>query len=133
MTWSAGHSSSGSCVDEPGYAVVQPGRCSAAAPTKALLYVVLQLRGRAWDDAGVRCPITVETADQARQHEDAAEGLCERERVPDLGELVMDQREVLRHAHATVERDRAVGSDLVLDASESTRLAEAGARSPLGI
>ena len=62
-----------------------------------------QLRGGAGDDAVVWRPVPVEAADEARQDEDAAEGLRESEGVPNLGELVMDEREVLRHAHALRE------------------------------
>eukprot|EP00964_Phaeocystis_antarctica_P078311 scaffold48708_cov63-Phaeocystis_antarctica.AAC.1 len=62
-----------------------------------------QLRRGAGDDAVVWRPVPVEAADEARQDEDPAEGLREGEGVPNLGELVVDQREVLRHAHALRE------------------------------
>eukprot|EP00966_Prymnesium_polylepis_P313619 7247110-Prymnesium_polylepis.1 len=59
----------------------------------------------------MRRPVTVEATDEAWQDQDAAEVLRERERVSDLGELVVDKPEVLLDRHALSKRDRAIGSD----------------------
>jgi hypothetical protein len=64
-----------------------------------------QARGRSGDDAAVRRPVAVEAADELREDEDAPEGLRQCEGVAYLGELMVDELEVLCGRHPMLRVD----------------------------